>query len=128
MVSHCVPSVKLPAEPGPRSMVSGNSEEGEEQKSVPSCASSWHRRKAPATPEHLQLLNRFTAIKAEELGVLSSRAYGPTDPEPARSTRRKMQPIVVSDSLLQAIDAPDITCYIKKFAASQGLRSRCSCN
>lgn len=62
------------AESIPR-MASGNSKEGEGWKQVPTGT----KRKAPVTPEHLQLLNRFTTLKAEEdLDLLSSRAPWPT--------------------------------------------------
>ena len=108
-------------EPVLRRMASGNSEESKGWKQVPPGT----KRKATATPELLKLLNRFTAVKAEEeLGVLSSRVSGPTDPEPQRSTRRKRQLIAVDDSLLKGTEAPDPTCCIEKFAAAQGLRSR----
>lgn len=56
-------------------MASGNSKEGEGWKKVPTGT----KRKAPVIPEHLQLLNRFTTLKAEEeLDLLSGRAPWPT--------------------------------------------------
>lgn len=85
------------AEPVPKRAASGNSEEGEGCKPVPPGT----KRKAPVTPECFQLLNRFTAVKAEErLGVISSRASGLTDPELQRSAKRKQQQTAVEDCLL----------------------------
>lgn len=93
-------------EPAPKG---GNSEEGEGWKQVPPST----KRKAPVALECLLLLNRFTALKAEErLAVISSRASGLTDPELQTSAKRKQQQIAVEDCLLQRTEAPDLTCHM----------------
>lgn len=60
------------------------------------------RKMIPTPPADLQLWNRFRVSLAEQgLG-----ASDPAEPEPRWSTRRKLQVIVLSDSLLQGTEAP----------------------
>ncbi|XP_076217536.1 uncharacterized protein LOC143172166 [Aptenodytes patagonicus] len=68
----------------PGKTVSATCGEGEEWKPV----TSGTKRKAPASPEDLQLWNRFTTLKVEEApNVPSGKASGPPDPKPCKTTR-----------------------------------------
>lgn len=59
---HTAPSMSSYMETVPRRMARGNwKEEGRQR--LEGEGASCTRKKAPATPEHLQLLNRVTALK-----------------------------------------------------------------
>lgn len=70
----------------PNITVSTASGKGEEQK----LGASGTKRKAPGPPKGVKLINRFLALKIEEEPeVLSSKASGPFNPKPCKSTRRE---------------------------------------
>lgn len=66
------------------------------------------RKKAPATLEHWQLLNRFTALKSRRSWLCFLAVD--RNPGPQRSSRSKQPLIAVNDSLLQRPEVPDLHC------------------